>query len=253
MADSAAGKMYTLTEVSKITNISMPTLQRYKKAYQDRIPSTGEGRKQRYPEGALKVFKELKTENVGRRGRPRKTAAAGAAPAKRAPARKARAKKAAPAKAAAGGGEKLLTLMEVGKLTNISYPTLLRYVTNHLKEIPHTGSGRNRRYYPEAVAVFKKLRAESKTGRKAGSKNKPKAAAAAAPAKKRGPGRPRKSAAKAAAPAKRGPGRPRKVASDTELAVRVKELEKANKKLEKDVARLEKLITKPFKVTLARK
>ena len=45
----------------------MPTLQRYKKLYQDRIPSEGQGRKQRYPESALPVFDVIKNENVGRR------------------------------------------------------------------------------------------------------------------------------------------------------------------------------------------
>ena len=48
--------LYTLTEVAQKTKISMPTLQRYKKLYQDRIPSHGKGRSQRYPEEALEVF-----------------------------------------------------------------------------------------------------------------------------------------------------------------------------------------------------
>jgi hypothetical protein len=47
--------LLTLSEVSKRTKISMPTLQRYKKEYQRRIPSTGKGRKQRYPVEALEV------------------------------------------------------------------------------------------------------------------------------------------------------------------------------------------------------
>ena len=65
--------------------------------------------------------------------------------------------------------------------------------------------------------------------------------------------RPRKTA-KAAPAKKRGPGRPRKAASgDAALAARVKELEKTNKKLARDIARLEKLVMKPFRVTLARK
>jgi len=67
-------KLYTLSQISKLTGVSMPTLQRYKKTYQDRIPSVGEGRRQRYPENALPVFNELKIENAGRRGRPRKDA-----------------------------------------------------------------------------------------------------------------------------------------------------------------------------------
>jgi hypothetical protein len=76
---SGSDKLYTLSEVSTRTGISMPTLQRYKKTYQNRIPAVGKGRKQRYPESALPVFEELKTENAGRRGRPRKDASAPAA------------------------------------------------------------------------------------------------------------------------------------------------------------------------------
>jgi predicted DNA-binding transcriptional regulator AlpA len=77
--DSAEAKLFTLSEVSQRTGISMPTLQRYKKTYQDRIPSVGTGRKQRYPEHSLPVFEELRTENAGKRGRPRKGASAAAA------------------------------------------------------------------------------------------------------------------------------------------------------------------------------
>ena len=71
----AAGedKLYTLSEVSHRSGISMPTLQRYKKTYQDRIPSVGTGRKQRYQEHALPVFAELRSENAGKRGRDRKS------------------------------------------------------------------------------------------------------------------------------------------------------------------------------------
>jgi hypothetical protein len=77
--DAAEAKLFTLSEVSQRTGISMPTLQRYKKTYQDRIPSVGTGRKQRYPEHSLPVFEELRTENAGKRGRPRKGASTGAA------------------------------------------------------------------------------------------------------------------------------------------------------------------------------
>ncbi|HKV06985.1 MAG TPA: hypothetical protein VJ725_02535, partial [Thermoanaerobaculia bacterium] len=80
MADTetsgSEGKLYTLSEISQRTGISMPTLQRYKKLYQDRLPSVGAGRKQRYPETALPVFDEIKNENAGKRGRPRKDGSA---------------------------------------------------------------------------------------------------------------------------------------------------------------------------------
>jgi predicted DNA-binding transcriptional regulator AlpA len=72
MAEKNTEGLLTLSEVHHRTGISMPTLQRYKKLYQARIPSIGRGRKQRYPQSALVVFEQLKTENLGRRGRPRK-------------------------------------------------------------------------------------------------------------------------------------------------------------------------------------
>ncbi len=195
---AAAGggqRLLTLTEVAKQINASMPTLQKYKKRYGDRIPSVGKGRTQRYPESALPVFEQLRKENMARRGRPRKDAAA--APGASAPAkRRGRPRKAAvvavaakrgpgrPRKVAAaqvaaqgaaqgaptGGGEGLLTLTQVAGTTGISYPTLLRYVKLHGKRLPSVGRGRRRRFKAEAVPVFQQLRSESRRGRKPGSK-----------------------------------------------------------------------------------
>jgi hypothetical protein len=248
------GKLYTLSEISNRTGISMPTLQRYKKLYQGRIPSEGQGRKQRYPESALPVFDEIKNENIGKRGRPRKDAsaprpaspagrkktgraaaakpaakatrgrkkgsaraAAAAAPA--APARRGRgrgrkaAAAAAPAsKKRAQGGGNLMTLTQISEDTGISYPTLVRYVRLYSDRLPHEGKGRARRFYPQAVDVFRQLRSESgRGGRKKGS-----GAKAAAP---RGRGR-------AAASASRGAG-------EGILAQRLKAIEKSQESLEK--------------------
>jgi len=261
----AEEKLFTLSEISQRTGISMPTLQRYKKTYQDRLPSVGAGRKQRYPEHALPVFAELRSENAGRRGRPRKNAAAGsagsgrtgaapkrrpgrpagsratgakrgrpaaaraaksaargAAKTARRPGRPRKVQPAAPARRgrppgavgrprkaaagrralpvrrgrvgrppgsgrrAAGAGrlgraaaarraagrsktEGLLTLTQISKTTGISYPTLVRYVRLYSNRLPHAGKGRARRFYPEAVEVFRSLRQESgRGGRRAG-------------------------------------------------------------------------------------
>ncbi|HEV8241080.1 MAG TPA: hypothetical protein VGS57_17065 [Thermoanaerobaculia bacterium] len=184
---AAAGdgqRLMTLTEVAKRTKMSMPTLQKYKKRYGDRIPSVGKGRTQRYPDEALPVFEQLKKENLARRGRPRKNAAPGGAapaPAKRRPGRP-RKNAAAPApapakrrgrprKAAAGttgGGEGLLTLTQVAESTGISYPTLLRYVKLHGNRLASVGRGRRRRFKAEAVPMFQQLRSESRRGRKPG-------------------------------------------------------------------------------------
>lgn len=166
MSAAAAGrkKLLTLGEVARRANISMATAQRYKKLYQDRIPSEGEGRKQRYTVGAVKVFNQLKKERVSKRG--------GAG-------RKRGAKKSVKA-AASGTG--LLTLSSIGKQTGISYPTLQRYVKLFGDRIPHEGEGRKRRYHPDSVAVFRQLRAESRPGRKPKAKAAPKA-----PARRRKP------------------------------------------------------------------
>jgi predicted DNA-binding transcriptional regulator AlpA len=266
-------RLYTLSEISQKTGISMPTLQRYKKLYQDRLPSSGQGRKQRYPESALPVFDEIKNENVGRRGRPRKDASAprpekataskrrpgrpAKATAKRAGGRKAaaapaprvaagrrgggrgRAAAAAPAAPARGGRAKksgnLLTLTQISETTGISYPTLVRYVRLYSDRLPHEGKGRARRFHPQAVDVFRQLRSESgRGGRKKGS-----AAAAGRPAARRGrpPGRP--------------PGRPagRSVASDLSNAVsqRIKAIEKGQQSLEKKLKGLVKNLQKLFR------
>ena len=250
--DSADSKLYTLSEISQKTGISMPTLQRYKKMYQGRIPSEGQGRKQRYPESALPVFDEIKNENAGKRGRPRKNPdapraerpaaskrrpgrpAKAAKAAKAAPARRGRkpaAAKAAPAaparrgrKPAAATGRRpgrpaksswsgLLTLTQISETTGISYPTLVRYVRMHADRLPSEGKGRARRFYPQAVDVFRQLRSESgRGGRKKGS-----------------------GAAAKAAPARRGPGRPPASSGEPTgvIAQRLKQLEKTQQNLEK--------------------
>lgn len=247
MSEAESGKLYTLTEVSKLSNISMPTLQRYKKLYQDRIPSKGTGRSQRYPQEALEVFRQLKKENIGRRGRPRKAdSAAGAkkrARVGRPPAKRGRRKKAAAKTARPRSSGKLLTLTEIAKRTGISYPTLLRYVKSNLDEIPYEGEGRSRRFLPGAVAVFKRLRAQSSRGRG-------RASASAKPAKRRG--RPPKKASARKTTGRRR-GRPPKSATDTAVASRLRELEKSNKQLERKIAKMEKQLSKPLKVVLQRR
>lgn len=224
------GELLTLTEVSNRTNISMPTLQRYKKEYQDRIPSVGRGRKQRYPVAALDVFEQLKSENIKRRGRPRgsgggqRATRSAAAP---------RAKASAAPSAASGGGD-LLTLTEIGERTGISYPTLVRYVKLHGDEIPSEGEGRRRRYHPQAVEVFQRLRSESSRGRK--PKGGRPAAPSAAPA--RVPG----GASSAGASS----------AGDGKLAQRVASLERTQERLERQIQEMIQLVRKPITVTVQR-
>ncbi len=150
-AQGGGERLYTLTEIGKMASISMPTLQKYKRNYQDRIPSVGEGRRQRYPREAVEVLQQIKAENLAKRGRPRKRRAA--------------------AKKTAAASDDLLTLTEIGRITGISYPTLSRYTKLFLDRIPHVGSGRKRRYPKEAIAVFRQLRSESRPGRPAGKQS----------------------------------------------------------------------------------
>ncbi len=279
--DSADQKLYTLSEISQKTGISMPTLQRYKKTYQDRIPSEGQGRKQRYPENALPVFDEIKNENAGKRGRPRKnpdapraerpaaskrrgrppgaakktaggrkaaTATRGAA-AKRATGGRGRKAAAATAPAAsaparrgrpAGRAQKsqksgnLLTLTQISETTGISYPTLVRYVRVHGDRLPSEGKGRARRFYPQAVDVFRQLRQESgRGGRKKGS------GSGAAAAKSTGRGRGR--AASSSSSPSTGE------ALSGAIAQRLKQLEKTQQSLEKKFKGFVDSVTKLFR------
>jgi excisionase family DNA binding protein len=150
---SAGTGLLTLTEVSKRTGISMPTLQRYKKLYQRRLETVGKGRTQRYKVESLETFQEIKKENLKKRGRPRKKVAAVVAK---------------PAPRSKTAPEGLISLSEIGRRTGISYPTLLRYVKLHARRIPSHGTGRKRRFPVEAVPVFSQLRQESRRGRRKG-------------------------------------------------------------------------------------
>lgn len=194
------GELLTLTEVSKRTGISMPTLQRYKKLYQNRLQTVGKGRTQRYKPESLETFRQIKQENLKKRGRPRKTASASKAKAK-------------PSAAKAAGSAQpagLISLSEIGRRTGISYPTLLRYVKVHGARIPSHGTGRKRRFPEEAVAVFRQLRQESRRGRrKGGAAKKPRA-------------------------------------SGRGMEVRLRQLEKSHKGLEKQLKKVMKALSKPL-------
>ncbi|MDX1999907.1 MAG: hypothetical protein SF066_19495 [Thermoanaerobaculia bacterium] len=224
--EAAEASLLTLSEVAARTKISMPTLQRYKKLYQARIPSVGKGRTQRYPEEALAIFEELRKENIGRRGRPRKDAAAAPAgePARRGPKPgRLRAERAA-------GGDDYLTLTTIAERTGISYPTLVRYSKVHAAELPSRGTGRSRRYAPAAVEVFLRLRSESPRGRR--PKN------ILAPA--RPVGRPPK-----ADSATRG--------TDAQVAARLAAIERAQAGLERQLQRLLELVSRPVRITVDRR
>ena len=227
-------RLYTLTEVAESINVSMPTAQRYKKSYQSRIPAVGMGRKQRYPREALKVFEQIKLENLSKRGRPakeiigkkstdkkqtRSRSSSKARQTKKTPARtRTRTRSAARRGAAVRVTPKptdLLTLTEISKRTGISYPTCINYVKRHLDRIPHVGTGRRRRFPPEAATVFRELRNQSRSGR-------------------------RKSASA-------GPSR-----TDKAVLRRLRELEKSQKLMARQLESVLKAINSPLKVTIKR-
>lgn len=210
-----ADVLYTLTEVKEKTGISLPTLQKYKKLHQDRIPSVGEGRTQRYPAAALAVFAQLKTENLKKRGRPRKHV---------------QDRRASSATVSEPSGDELLTLKQITERTGISYPTLARYAKTSLARLPHIGKGRKRRYRPEAVGVFRTLYEESRRGRR----------------RKAQPSTPSPKNARRVVRASTG-------TSDLRSTIdQLKTLTKAQRDLERRVAKLQKEIQRPFKITLRR-
>lgn len=227
-------RLYTLTEVAESINVSMPTAQRYKKSYQSRIPAVGMGRKQRYPREALKVFEQIKLENLSKRGRP----------AKQTPSRRSTDKRQTRSRTASKGRQQtssskktrartrsatrrgaavqvrprqteLLTLTEISKRTGISYPTCINYVKRHLDRIPHVGTGRRRRFPPEAATVFRELRNQSRSGR-------------------------RKSTAA-------GPSR-----TDKAVLRRLRELEKSQRQMARQLESVLKALNAPLKVTIKR-
>jgi DNA-binding transcriptional MerR regulator len=157
VARKRAEKLYSLAEVAEKTGISLASLRRYRELHAKRVPSIGKGRAQRFPAASLPVFQELKAEGMARRGH-----GGGGT-------RSARGRRGGAPTAVAGDREQLLTLVEIGRRTGISYPTLLRYVRLHLDRLPHVGSGRKRRFRPAALEEFKKIREQSRRGRRAGT------------------------------------------------------------------------------------
>lgn len=204
----AKKKLYTLTEVSQETGISMPTLQKYKKQHAERIPSVGEGRKQRYTKEAFAVFKQLKQDGLKSRGGARRSKAS-----KRTRRTRARGR---------ASDQGLLSLQRIKEVTGISYPTLLRYTKLHLDQIPHVGDGRTRRFAPESVAVFQRLRSESPRGRRKGS-------------------------GRTASPVV-GP----RATGDGGMEKRLAGLERAHLELQKEIRTLVKMLQKPVSVTIKR-
>lgn len=221
-SETKESKLYTLTEVGKKSGVSMPTMQRYKKEYQSRIPSEGRGRKQRYPEEAIAVVREIKEENLKRRGGARRGKATTKAKTK------AKAKTGTRAATARTADDAYLPLTEIARRAGISYPTARKYAAQHPRSIPSRGRGRSRRYGVETVEVFKSLRAESRRGRR--------------------PGAARGGRKKAAA---RGATTMRSVSvQDRAMAQRIQQLERAQQDISRQLQEIINTLRQPIQVTI---
>jgi hypothetical protein len=148
-----------------------------------------------------------------------------------------RRRKASGRSSGSGGDGEMLTLGDIGERLGIPYPTVARYASQFEDVIPHQGKGRSRRFPPEAVAVFERIRRESKPGRPPkGQAKGPKALkAVAAP---RAESRPRP-----VAPAAVGRG-------DESLARRIESLERSQQILEDEIRDLLARLSKPVSTTV---
>ncbi len=59
--------LYTLTEMSEKTGISLASLSKYLRDHPDRIPSQPVGKMRKFPSQAVDAFRRIKMENLGRR------------------------------------------------------------------------------------------------------------------------------------------------------------------------------------------
>ncbi|MGD2113600.1 MAG: helix-turn-helix domain-containing protein [Acidobacteriota bacterium] len=166
--------------------------------------------------------------------------------------------------AAPSTGEATLTLKDISEAIGVAYPTVARYATKFPDRIPHEGEGRQRRFPPEAIEVFRQIRKESKPGRPPKNKAKKKARQrqAAAPAARR----PAEAAAAPQAPAGPDPGvRPQgaptgqssqagpgqaALGAEAPILDRIERLERNQRQLETMVRALREQIDKPLTVTV---
>lgn len=258
-------RTFSLVEVAQKTGIPMPILLRYKREHPHRVPSFGVGSQQRFPEEAFEVFRTIQREESEEQEPPRRTgfgllslprlrkqaarpadedAEAGAeaeGETEPEPKRSRKRKKAGKGarKEPAGDG---LTLSDVSEQLGIPYPTVARYASQFEDRIPHTGSGRNRRFPAEAVEVFRQIRKESKPGRPP-KKKKEREPGPARVARKAAEDRPARTERTAPAPATGG-------ASEAQLARRIESLERSQQLLEDQLRDLLDRLSRPAVVTI---
>lgn len=274
----AASRMYSLVEVAQQTGIPMPILLRYKREHPERIPSDGVGSQQRFPEAAFEAFLEIQREeeaqgqDLPRRGgfgllslpKLRKRTSEDAeraeaqaeveveaeAEAEAQPNELAAPEPAGGAPEAAGGaargngdgGGRMLKLTEISERLGIPYPTAARYASQYADRIPHEGHGRNRRFPPEALDVFRRIRRESKPGRPPKRRQHAEALAPApapAPARPASPTRREERSAAPVTPSAR---------TSSDLPDRIAALESAQQSLADEIRRLAEEVRQPVTV-----
>lgn len=213
----ATGDLLTLSELARRAGVSPATAHRYQKAHADLLPSRGEGRGRRYLPAAVEALRAL-IARKRKGGRSRGPAV------ERGPAAPRAARQAVPSRkqgAARPTRERvkkgLLSLRKISQMTGIAYPTLLRYLARHGQGIPQQGTGRQRRFPPEAVPVFVALRRHR--GRL------PRGEEVAARGRKGG---------------------------DPQLLRRLQALEEAHAELTRKLRRLQSMLDRPWRVTLSR-
>lgn len=255
-------RMFSLMEVAQETGIAMPILLRYKREHPNRIPSSGSGAQQRFPEKAFAIFQQIHDEEMSEREAPRRggfgllslprvkrSREQPEDPPKRRPeAPAAEESTAQPAETtpepASGAtapttGEATLTLKDISETLGIAYPTVARYATKFPDRIPHEGEGRRRRFPPEAIEVFRQIRKESKPGRPPKSKSKAKPKAEPAPESATGPAPRRPAPAPSADFGAEARG-------DADLLRRVDLLERHQEQLETMVRALREEVERPL-------
>ena len=72
--EQAHPRLYTLTEMSEKTGISLASLSKYLRDHPDRIPSQIVGKMRKFPPQAVDTFRQIKMENLGRRSGGRRQA-----------------------------------------------------------------------------------------------------------------------------------------------------------------------------------
>lgn len=213
-----APELLTLTDLARRAGISPATAHRYQKEHGDLLPSRGEGRTRRYLPSAVEVLRGLFTKKRRERGvgaqprGPRKAAAGrrpGSAPRS--------ARQATPGQGARQGRSAFVAQDRPDDRDRLPDAAALRGAAR-TGDPAGAGTGRKRRFPPEAVPVFVALRQHR--------------------------GRLPRGGEEVAARGRKG--------GDPQLVRRLQALEEAHAELTRKLRRLQRMLDRPWRVTLSR-